>query len=181
MNARPATPVVGFAAFSGTGKTTLLCRLIPLLRERGLRLGLVKHSHHAFEIDRPGKDSHRLRQAGAARVVVASARRRALIARHSPPGRLTLDDFLRRLDDGALDLLLVEGYKYYPIPKIELHRPGLGYPLLAIEDPDIIAVASDAPLAVAVPVPVLDLNDPAMIAEFIVERFLSAPAAAVGA
>lgn len=179
MNARSATPVVGFAAFSGTGKTTLLCRLIPLLRERGLRLGLVKHSHHAFEIDRPGKDSHRLRQAGAARVVVASARRRALIARHSPPGRLTLDDFLRRLDDGALDLLLVEGYKYYPIPKIELHRPGLGYPLLAVEDPDIIAVASDAPLAVAVPV--LDLNDPAMIAEFIVERILPAPAAVVGA
>ncbi len=173
MSASCSTPVVGFAAFSGTGKTTLLCRLIPLLRARGLRLGLIKHSHHAFEIDRPGKDSFRLRQAGAARVVVASTRLRAVISQHPPPGRLALDDFLRRLDDPALDLLLVEGYKYYPIPKIEVHRPSLGHPLLASDDPDIIAVASDAPVAVAVAVPVLDINDPAAIAGFIIDRFLS--------
>lgn len=170
MTALISLPVVGFAAFSGTGKTTLLCRLIPLLRARGLRLGLVKHSHHNFEIDRPGKDSHQLRQAGASQVIVASRRRLAFIHQHPPAARLTLADFLRRLDGTDLDLLLVEGYKYFPIPKIELHRPSLGHPLLVGADPDIIAVASDAP--VEVPVPVLDLNDPAAIAVFIVARFL---------
>ncbi len=171
MNVSLSTPVVGFAAFSGTGKTTLLCRLIPLLRDRGLRLGLVKHSHHNFEIDRPGKDSHQLRQAGASQVLVASRRRLALIHQHPAASRLTLADFLQRLDASELDLLLVEGYKYFPIPKIELHRPGLGHPLLAAADPDIIAVASDASLVLPVPLPLLDLNDSVAIADFIVARF----------
>lgn len=167
------TPVVGFAAFSGTGKTTLLTRIVPLLRARGLRLGLVKHSHHDFEIDRPGKDSYRLRRAGATRVVVASSRRRAVIRQHAGSARPPLlTDFLARLDHADLDLLLVEGYKYYPIPKIELHRPALGHPLLAPDDPDIVAVAADAPVSAAVPL--LDLNDPAAISEFIIARFLPA-------
>lgn len=182
MSITLSTPVVGFAAFSGTGKTTLLCRLIPLLRSRGLRLGLVKHSHHAFEIDRPGKDSHALRRAGASQVVVGSTRRRAAIRRHPASTRLTLTDFLQRLDGADLDLLLVEGYKYFPIPKIELYRPSLGHPLLVTEDPHIVAVATNAPLPVAVPVPLLDLNDPAAVADFIVARFLPqlAPQAALG-
>ena len=167
------TPVVGFAAFSGTGKTTLLCRLIPLLRARGLRLGLVKHSHHRVEFDRPGKDSHRLREAGARQVVVASSRRRAVIRRHPAPPPL-LEDHLATLDRAGLDLLLVEGYKYQPIPKIELHRPALGYPLLAAQDPDIVAVATDRPCDLQAPVPVLDLDAPRIIAGFILERFLTA-------
>ena len=170
-------PVVGFAAFSGTGKTTLLCRLIPLLRARGLRLGLIKHSHHAFEVDRPGKDSHRLRRAGATQVLVASRRRTALLRGHDPGARPTLAEFLPQLDAAGLDLLLVEGYKYYPIPKIELHRPSLGHPLLALDDPDIVAVATDAPLLLdnvntVADLTLLDLNNPAAIADFIVARFV---------
>jgi len=162
-----AKPVIGFAAFSGTGKTTLLCRVIPLLVAQGLRLGLIKHSHHTFEMDRPGKDSFVLRQAGAQQVLVASRRRCAVISQHSPTARLSLADFLNRLDSAELDLILVEGYKYYPIPKIELHRPSLGHPLLAPDDPDIVAVATDAVLTQAVAVSVLDINRPEAIAEFI--------------
>lgn len=166
------TPVVGFAAFSGTGKTTLLCRLIPALKARGLRLGLVKHSHHPFEIDRPGKDSYRLRRAGAHQVLVASRRRQALIRQHPPDARLTLDDLLQRLDThGGLDLILVEGYKHCPIPKLELHRPSLGFPLLAGTDPDIIAVASDERLVLPESMPQLNLNDTGAIVDFFHAHF----------
>ena len=175
MMALASKPIIGFAAFSGTGKTTLLCQIIPLLTARGLRLGLVKHSHHRFEMDRPGKDSYILRHAGAQQVVVASRRRTAVLSQHPAGTHLGLAEFLDRLGCDDLDVILVEGYKYFPIPKIELHRPSLGQPLLALNDPDIIAVATDAPLPdeVSAPVlniPVLDINDPAMIAEFILAR-----------
>lgn len=173
-----ATPVLGFAAFSGTGKTTLLCRLIPRLRAGGVRLGLVKHSHHAFEIDRPGKDSYLLRQAGASQVLLNSRRRTVLQRRYLGDARgeaePDLADFLRLVDHPDLGLLLVEGYKHAPIPKIELHRPVLGRPLLARRDAAVIAVASDAPLPVELGVPVLDLNAPERIAAFILERYLPA-------
>jgi molybdopterin-guanine dinucleotide biosynthesis protein MobB len=165
------TPVLGFAAFSGTGKTTLLCRVIPLLRSRGLRLGLLKHSHHAFEVDQSGKDSFRLRHAGARQLVLASARRTVVMARHEPAAAPCLEDFLQRLELCKLDLILVEGYKYAALAKIELHRPELGHPLLAPQDPAIIAVATDAPLAAAVQVPLLDLNDAAAIAGFILQQY----------
>lgn len=171
MIASIKTPVVGFAAFSGTGKTTLLRELIPLLRQRGLRLGLIKHSHHAFEVDRPGKDSYVLRKAGAAQLVVASARRSAVMHQHAT--NLALEDFLPQFDDGELDLILVEGYKHYPIPKIELHRPKLGHPVLARDDPNVVAIASDAPLFKPLALPLLYLNDPAEIVDFIMVRFLS--------
>ncbi len=165
-------PLLGFAAFSGTGKTTLLTRLLPLLREQGLRVGVIKHAHHRFDIDQPGKDSHRLRQAGANPVMVVSRKRRAVIHEYPDRGEVNLFDQLPYLGEVELDLILVEGFKHAPIAKIELHRPRLGHPLLFPDDPHVIAVATDAPLAVPCPLPQLDLNRPERIAEFILHDFL---------
>lgn len=163
-------PVVGFAAFSGTGKTTLLKRLLPLLSERGLRVGVVKHAHHGFDIDHPGKDSYELRKAGAAQMLIASRARWALMVEHVRDREPRLDEVLLELDQGALDLVLVEGFKEERFPKIELHRPSLGAPLLYPRDDTIIAIATDAPLPQPTQLPLLDLNRPDEIAAFIVER-----------
>lgn len=160
-------PLLGFAAFSGVGKTTLLKRLIPLLTAQGLRLGLIKHSHHAFTIDRPGKDSAVLAQAGAVQTVVVSSRRSVLLAQHADKQDFSLPALLSQMAVPSLDLILVEGCKYQPLPKIELHRPSLGHPLLCQHDTHIRAIATDAPLPVAVAVPQLDLNDPPALAAFI--------------
>jgi len=162
-------PIVGFAAYSGTGKTTLLRRLIPELRARGLRVGVVKHAHHDFDIDTPGKDSYELRKAGAGEVLVASGRRWALMVETEGEGDPDLQTLLHRLDPAALDLVLVEGFKHARLPKIELHRPLLGKPLLYPHDPHILAVASDAPLAQPLFLPLLDLNAPTAIADFLLK------------
>lgn len=143
-------PLLGFVAWSGTGKTTLLERLIPLLGQRGLRLGVLKHTHHRFDMDKPGKDSHRLRQAGARQVMAASSLRHALIC-ETPEQEPSLEALLARFDWAQLDLLLVEGFKHRHFPKIELHRRALGRPLLFPEDPDIVALISDAPEATTLP------------------------------
>ncbi len=164
----PIIPILGFAAFSGTGKTTLLTQLIPLLRERGLRLGVIKRSHHGFEIDAPGKDSHTLCQAGAMQMLIVSAHRTVLLTEHTT--RPTLGMLLKGFQDMRLDLILVEGCRRHMIPKFELHRPSLGHPLLCIGDPAIVAVATDDALPRYIPVPLLDLNDPVAIAAFILER-----------
>ena len=164
-------PVLGFAAYSGVGKTTLLVKLLALFQARGLRVGVIKHAHHDFDVDHPGKDSYELRKAGAGQVLVASRRRWALMVESGPPAEPRLDDLLGRLDQSVLDLVLVEGFRHEAFPKIELHRPGLGHPVLFTEDTSIIAVASDAPLAVAARLPVLDINRPDRIASFIRERF----------
>jgi molybdopterin-guanine dinucleotide biosynthesis protein MobB len=162
-------PMVGFAAFSGTGKTTLLLQLLPLLKQAGLRISVVKHAHHAFDMDYPGKDSHRLRSAGADEMLVAGRCRVGLIRecrdnREEP----RLAEMLRLLDPERIDLLLVEGFKAERFPKIELHRPSLGRPLLCTRDDSIIAVATDAALAdVPDDLPELPLNEPARIADFI--------------
>ena len=162
------TPILGIAAFSGTGKTTLLRQIIPLLRAKNVRLGLIKHSHHAFEIDRPAKDSYILARAGAVQTVVASARRTAIITQKNEADvEPTLWDFVKRLNAKNLDLILVEGFKHQPIPKIELHRPILGHPLLCLYDPSVIAVATDVPLANKINLPILDLNDPLAVANYI--------------
>lgn len=169
MAVTPRVPVLGFAAFSGTGKTTLLCRIVPILGAHGLRLGLLKHTHHGFEVDRPGKDSHRLRQAGACQVIVASRRRWAAIRtdRRAPePG---LDELLDDLRSEALDLILVEGFKRSPLPKVELHRPVLGHPLLAALDPTVLAVITDDPILNTYDRPRLDINQPEEVARFILE------------
>ena len=164
-------PVVGFAAYSGTGKTTLLVRLLRLFTEQGMRVGIVKHAHHTFEIDHPGKDSFELRQAGASQVLVGSHRRWALMTEmHEPPDD-ALAFYLDHLDRSVLDLVLVEGFKPESIPKIELHRRSLGKPLLYPDDSDIIAIATDSPLAETPPIPMLDLNAPTAVAEFIIDRF----------
>ncbi|MGZ8928152.1 MAG: molybdopterin-guanine dinucleotide biosynthesis protein B [Methylobacter sp.] len=165
QNAR--IPVLGFVAASGTGKTTLLTELIPLLKQDGLRIGLIKHSHHDFEIDQPGKDSFRLRKAGASPVMLVSRYRRAIITEFTPEQEPRLNDQLKQLDQSELDLILVEGFRTEQFLKIELHRPSLEKPLLYPNDPDIIAIATDAALDVPDYLPQLELNRPEMIAAFI--------------
>jgi molybdopterin-guanine dinucleotide biosynthesis protein B len=158
-------PILGFVAFSGTGKTTLLTRVIPLLREAGLRVALIKHAHHQFDIDTPGKDSYRLRQAGAEHVMIASRGRWVWMAETPGQREARLDEMLARLGELDVDLILIEGFKHERYPKIELRRSELDNPRL-----DIIAVASDGPLEPPTQLPQLDLNDPAAIATFIVDR-----------
>ena len=165
-------PLLGFAAFSGTGKTTLLTQIIPILKHQGLRIGLIKHSHHNFQIDQPGKDSFRLREAGASPVMLVSTHRRAIITDITPAQEPRLADQLKHFDQSELDLILVEGFKAEPFPKIELHRPSLNKPLLYPNDPNIIAIASDCPLQTPDTLTQLDLNQPDMIAAFILNQFM---------
>lgn len=167
MKKSSLTPVLGIAAYSGTGKTTLLVKLIPLLAARGIRIGMIKHAHHNFDIDQKGKDSYELRKAGASQMLIGSASRWALIVETDPSYENTLQDLIQYLDHDNLDLVLVEGFKPENIPKIELIRPKLGKPLYYPEDGSVIAVATDAELPVATTLPVLDLNNPEQIAEFI--------------
>ncbi len=162
---RPALPtrLFGIAGWSGSGKTTLIARVIPHLVANGLRVSTIKHAHHGFDIDVPGKDSHTHRQAGATEVLVSSGRRWALMheLRDAPePG---LGDLVRLM--GAADLVLVEGFKRDAYPKLEVHRPALGKALLQPDDPTILAIASDTKLAA--PVPVLDLAETPALAHFI--------------
>ncbi len=166
-------PLVGFIAYSGTGKTTLLEKVIPELRALNLRVGLIKHAHHDFDIDIPGKDSWRLRQAGATQVMVASQKRWALITEHETAhAEPNLQELLRQLDTTLLDLVLVEGFKHEPFPKIELRRSELDRPEIFPEDNHVIAVAHDAPEYYRCPLPLLDINQPGQIAEFIVAHLI---------
>ncbi len=165
-------PLIGFAAFSGTGKTTLLLKLLPLLKQRGLRVGVVKHAHHTFEMDYPGKDSYRLREAGADEMLVAARCRFALIREcreHETEPRLT--EALALVDPDRLDLILVEGFKLEPIPKIELHRTALGRPLLFPRDPNIIAIACDGGMLAQEPahIPRLALDRADQICDFVMQ------------
>lgn len=163
-------PLIGFAAYSGTGKTTLLIALLPLLKAAGLTIAVVKHAHHGYEMDRPGKDSYRLRAAGADEMLVASRNRFGWI-REYPDRRdePRLQEALDLLDPAGLDLVLVEGFKTEAFPKIELHRAALRKPLLFPDDPNIIAIASDdVPLARDPRgLPRLSIDRPDEIAQFI--------------
>jgi len=154
----------GFAGWSGSGKTTLIEKLIPRFVKRGLRVSLIKHAHHTFDVDQPGKDSYRHRHAGASEVLVTSSRRWVLMHElrggHEPP----FEEQVKRLS--PCDLLIVEGFKYAPIPKIEVWRTDPGEPMLHPNDPHIVAIATDA--KVEARVPVLDLNDPDAVAAFVV-------------
>lgn len=169
MSKEQSVPVLGFAAFSGTGKTTLVTQLLPILRARGYRVGVVKHAHHSFDVDKPGKDSYELRKAGAVQTLVASGQRWALVTETEPVQEPRLQDMVQLLDPGALDLVLVEGFKNDRFPKIELHRPSLGHPLLYPDNSTIVAIASDAPLETDTPIPVLDLNRVDDVAEYIID------------
>jgi molybdopterin-guanine dinucleotide biosynthesis protein MobB len=170
---RSEIPVLGFAAYSGTGKTTLLTQLLPVLRGRGYRIGVIKHAHHDFDIDKPGKDSYELRKAGANEMLVASARRWALMVETEDRGDPVLQEMLDRLDQSNLDLVLVEGFKHESFPKIELHRPSVGKPLIFPQDKDVLAIATDAELGADTGLTIIDINDISAIAGFIIERFLS--------
>jgi molybdopterin-guanine dinucleotide biosynthesis protein B len=154
--------VIGLAGWSGAGKTTLVAKLIPELNHRGLSVSTVKHAHHAFEIDRPGKDSFEHRRAGASEVLVASARRWALVRELRGEDEPSLAALLRRLS--PVDLVIVEGFKAEPHPKIEVFRAANGKPPLFGRVPNVRAIASDVPLPGA-PLPILHLDDVAGIAE----------------
>ena len=151
--------VLGLVGWSGAGKTTLLERMLPLLRARGLAVSTVKHAHHGFDLDQPGKDSWRHRAAGAREVLVAGGSRWALMheVQGAEPG---LADLLGRLE--PVDLVLVEGFKAHPYPKVEVHRPALGKPPIWPEQPEVVAVATDRPLE-GCDRPLLPLDDPAAI------------------
>jgi molybdopterin-guanine dinucleotide biosynthesis protein B len=166
--------VLGITGWSGSGKTTLLADLIPLLTAQGLRVSTIKHAHHEFDIDQPGKDSYRHRAAGATEVLISSARRFALMheLRGAPEPRLA--DLLARL--APVDLVLVEGFKREGHPKIEVWRADTGRPMLQPDDPQIIAVASDGPIE-GLTVPLLDAGDVPGIAAFI-RRWLAGTEAA---
>lgn len=163
--------VIGFSAYSGTGKTTLLKKIIPLLRKQKLRLAVIKHAHHNFEMDHPGKDSFELRQAGAYQVLVSSSNRKALITEfesgEAEPG---LAELIDDLDHKKLDLILVEGFKSERFAKIELHRQVMGKPYLHERDDNIIALVCDAEPPASVKLPILDINNPQGVADFILQR-----------
>ncbi|HIE5389595.1 TPA: molybdopterin-guanine dinucleotide biosynthesis protein MobB [Enterobacter cancerogenus] len=160
------TPVLAISAWSGTGKTTLLKKLIAALTARGLRPGLIKHTHHNMDVDKPGKDSYELRKAGAAQTMVASCQRWALMTETPDEAPLDLSYLVSRMDHSTLDLVLVEGFKHEAVPKILLFRSDAGHDIGELTlDEYVIAVASD--IALPLEIPQLDLNDADGIAEFI--------------
>ncbi|HWI82003.1 molybdopterin-guanine dinucleotide biosynthesis protein B [Ramlibacter sp.] len=163
--------VVGFAGFSGSGKTTLVEHLISALKLRGLRVSVIKHAHHEFDIDYPGKDSWRHRQAGAFETLVASSRRLALIREFEQPANLTAHHVIADLYP-AVDWVLVEGFKDSDLLKIEVWRPAAGKPALYPDDAFIVAVATDSPGALPQETlrPVLDLNDADAVAQWLVDN-----------
>ncbi len=163
--------VVGFAGFSGSGKTTLVETLIPALKLRGLRVSVVKHAHHRFDIDHPGKDTWRHREAGAFEVVVASSQRLALLREFERPAQLTVHHLIAELYEGV-DWVLVEGFKDSDLLKIEVWRAASGKPALYPNDDFIVAIATDSPeqLPEATLRPVLDLNDADSVAQWLIDN-----------
>jgi molybdopterin-guanine dinucleotide biosynthesis protein B len=159
--------IIGLAGWSGSGKTTLLTKVIPRLTARGLTVSTIKHAHHGFDVDQPGKDSHSHRVAGATEVMVGSATRWALVHELRGAPEPTLGDLLAKL--APADLVIVEGYKREAHPKLEIHRTAVGKPLLQPDDPKIVAIASDQPLPGAA-VPVVDLNDVEGVVEILLRH-----------
>ncbi|MDF4460831.1 bifunctional molybdopterin-guanine dinucleotide biosynthesis adaptor protein MobB/molybdopterin molybdotransferase MoeA [Vibrio parahaemolyticus] len=167
-------PILGFAAYSGTGKTTLLEALLPKLTEAGLRIGMLKHAHHNFDVDKPGKDSYRLRKAGASQMLIASRNRFALMT-ETPEAEAEFEYLLTRFDEDKLDVVLVEGCKNIAFPKIELHREEVGKPWLYPHDENIIAIASDS-AELDSELPQMNINDLDAIAQFVLKYVQEAKA-----
>ena len=159
--------IIGLAGYSGSGKTTLITKVLPRLIARGLRVSTLKHAHHGFDLDQPGKDSFMHRAAGASEVVISSARRFAILHELREEAEWNLPDLLARLS--PVDLVLVEGFKRDAFPKLEIHRVANGKPLIHPDDPHIVAVAADAPLPQS-KVPVIDLDDIERIADVLLKH-----------
>jgi len=171
---RTNIPILGFSAYSGTGKTTLLRQIIPALKQRGLRVSVIKHAHHDFDLDFPGKDSYELRKAGADQTVICTMTRMAMITEFAKPAdEPELEQLVASLDSSRADIVLVEGYKDIRFPKIELHRAALRKPYLYQNDDSVIAIACDTPPPEGITIPVLDINDIGAIARFIYDDFYS--------
>lgn len=165
-----AKPLLGFAAYSGTGKTTLLLKLIPELKKRGLRIAVIKHAHHNFDMDTPGKDSYELRKAGAVPMLICSSQRTVITIENEMPADPELQDILQHIPAGSVDMILVEGFKKWPFDKIELHREATGKPVMYPEDKNIMAIAHDnaSPLS-DTDLPQLNINDINAIADFVIQ------------
>ena len=161
-------PILAIVARSGTGKTTLLANLIPLLKQAGLRVAVIKHSHHDVAIDQPGKDSYKMREAGAQQVMLASPHRCFWIAEGDGESEPQLAELLQRLDTSRLDLVLLEGYRHESVAKLEVHRAEVSGDPLVFSDSQVIAVASDEPLGIAVPG--LDINDLPGVCDFLLRQ-----------
>ena len=159
--------VFGLAGWSGSGKTTLLTKLLPILVARGIRVSTLKHAHHGFDVDKPGKDSYVHREAGASEVIVVSARRWALMHELRGAPEPSVEDLIERMT--PVDLLMIEGFKHHAHDKIEVYRPALDKPMLSLDDPHVVAVASDVPVA-GLRVPRFDLDDIEAIAAFIIDH-----------
>ena len=174
---KDSIPLIGFVAYSGTGKTTLLSQLIPLLKQKGLRIGVIKHAHHYFDIDYSKKDSYILRKAGADTILIASHKRTAIIIEHPKIKKEpSLKEVLSKIPKEGLDLLLIEGFKHENYPKIELHRKILNKPYIYPNDENIIAIATDHTLDSAEkrnkPRWQFDLNQPEQLVEFILTQIM---------
>ncbi len=170
--------IIGLAGWSGSGKTTLITKVIPLLVSRGVRVSTLKHAHHGFDLDQPGKDSFVHRVAGATEVVISSAKRFAILHELREEPEWDLPALLEKFS--PVDLVLVEGFKRDAFPKLEIHRAANGKPLLHPDDPHIVAIAADQPLPAA-KVPLIDLNDIEAIVTILLERAIPIEAAAAGA
>jgi molybdopterin-guanine dinucleotide biosynthesis protein B len=167
----PAKKIIGFAGYSGSGKTTLLEKVIPLLTAKGLRVAVIKHAHHNFDIDKPGKDTFRHREAGAKEVMIISAQRWALMHELNDESEPSLETLCAHFS--PCDLILAEGYKHASIPKLEVYRAETKHEHLYPADPGIIGVVTDS--KDAFPLPVLDINKPEDVAEFILKYFSISP------
>lgn len=158
--------VIGIAGYSGSGKTTLIEKVIPVLVRAGLRVSLIKHAHHEFDVDQPGKDSHRHRHAGCSEVLISSSNRWALMHELRGAAEPSLQEQLKHFS--PCDLVIVEGYKNEAIPKVEVRRQGAHTPALHPDDANVIAVATDDVLDTDLPQ--LDINDAEAVAQFIIQR-----------
>lgn len=166
-------PVIGFSAYSGSGKTTLLEKLIPVFTEHKLKVAVIKHAHHSFDIDHPEKDSYKIRKAGAQQILISSQKRWAMIHEHNGDDtELNLQQALEQISADSIDFVIVEGFKSAPISKIEIHRPALGKPLISSNDKYIVAIATDDPSNIDSSLPLLDLNDTPQIARYIEQNLL---------
>jgi molybdopterin-guanine dinucleotide biosynthesis protein B len=161
-------PLLGFTAWSGTGKTTLLIKLLPILKDKGIKVGLIKHAHHQFEIDVEGKDSYELRKSGAEQVLVTSKNRWALLSDRTAPKEPELQNELKRFNLDELDIMLIEGFKHECFHKIEIHRPDVGKPLIYPDDKNIIAFISPVSFSANTPLPTINIDDIDSVAEFVI-------------